>query len=298
MKRLSAVIILSIFLFVLASPAGSTEKACFKSIGEDDLVCRPEFCPGIFPLGNGLNLQLNPGTSPRKLMGPPVTWMNITVLDGNNPVHHLPDSFYLGYGYLQQGDFEYIMIGEYTGGMHCCSRYHFYVRSASGGRLRYLGKTAETAEGLDEDPFSCQNDQLYLEDWDARFLYFHTPYAKSLLLFPTHYKITPSLLAIDNIPFREKYLSLIDEIDADIQDAAAKRERPAASLLLEKDGSDFFSDEIGQLIIKRTILYIYAREERQAWESLERDLKKYYQNDSDMHRIRNEIKALLAEGPY
>lgn len=298
MKRQYAVFILWIFLFLSVSPAGGAEEDCFKIIGEDDLVCRPDFCPGVFPVSQKIHFRMFPGRSPQRLMGPPVTWMNITVLDGDIPVHHLPDSFYLGYGYLKHGDAEYVMIGEYTGGMHCCSRYHFYVRSAAGETLRYLGTTTATAQGLDEDPFSCHGNQLYLEDWDARFLYFHTPYAQSLLLFPTHYKITPSSLTIDNIPFNKKYLALVHEVEKDIEVAATKRKLPSASLIIEKDGTAFFSDELGQLIVQRTILYLYAREDKQAWECLERDVKKYYQQDSDVNQVREGIGKLLSEGPY
>jgi hypothetical protein len=289
---------LGIVLFLSAAPVSGTEEDCFRILSEDDLVCRTEYCPGAFDAGGGVRFRMSPGLSERKLMGPPVTWMTITVLDGDAPVRDLPDSFYIGYAQLAQGDARYWMIGEYTGGMHCCARYHFFSRPAPGQALRYLGATAGSAEGIDEEPFLCRNGALYLEDWDTRFLYFHTPYAQSLLILPTHYRLTPSSMSVDNLPFRSRYLEEVKAVEADINEAVSKRTSRPAALLLGKDKGEYFSDEAGQLLVKRTILYIYARQEKTAWKSLERDAKKLYRQDSGLKRIRTEIQKILAEGPY
>ncbi len=59
-----------------------------------------------------------------------------------------------------------------------------------------------------------------------------------------------------------------------------------------------FSDELGQLLVKRTILYIYAREEKTAWQTLERDAAKHYRIDGIMPKVRQEIREILREGSY
>jgi hypothetical protein len=297
MKRLATLAVwTALLLSVPALCAG--EEGCFRILAEDDLVCRAEYCPGRFDAGDGVRFRMAPGFSERKLMGPPVTWMTITVLDGDRPVLDLPDSFYIGYALLAQGDVRYWMIGEYTGGMHCCARYHFFSRPAPGQPLHYMGVTAGSGQGIDEEPFQCRNGTLYLEDWDTRFLYFHTPYAQSLLMLPTHYRLTPSALSVDNLPFRKRYLEEAKTVDDELKEAVSKRTSRPAALLLGKDKGEFFSDEAGQLLVKRTLLHLYARQEKTAWKTLERDVKKLYRQDKGLKPIRAEIKKILAEGPY
>ena len=172
MKRFAALALAAVLLFPMSAPCAEQEN-CFRILSEDDLVCRTEYCPGTFDAGGGVRFRMSPGLSERKLMGPPVTWMSIAVLDGDAPVRDLPNSFYIGYAHLAQGDARYWMLGEYTGGMHCCARYHFFSRPASGQALRYLATTAGSAQGIDEEPFLCRGGALYLEDWDTRFLSFH-----------------------------------------------------------------------------------------------------------------------------
>jgi hypothetical protein len=297
MKRCTA-LALGVVLLLSMPALCSGKEDCFRVLAEDDLVCRTELCPGVFDAGEGVSFRMAPGLSERKLMGPPVTWMSITVLDGNAPVLQLPDSFYIGYARLAQGDIRYWMIGEYTGGLHCCARYHFFSRPAPGQALRYLGATAGSAEGIDEEPFQCRNGVLHLEDWDTRFLYFHTPYAQSLLILPTHYRLTPSSLSVDNTPFRSRYLEEVKAVEAEMEQVLSNRTSRPATLLLGKDKGELFSDEAGQLLVKRTLLYLYARQDKTAWQTLERDVKKLYRQDKGLKRIRMEIQKILSEGPY
>jgi len=297
MKRFAA-FVLGMVLLHAAAPVSGDDKGCFTILSEDDLVCRAEYCPGAFDAGDGVRFRMAPGLSERKLMGPPVTWMSITVLDTDAPVRDLPDSFYIGYALLAQGDARYWMIGEYTGGMHCCARYDFFSRPAPDQALRYLGATAGSAEGIDEEPFLCRNGALYLEDWDTRFLYFHTPYAQSQLILPTHYRLTPSSMSVDNLPFRSRYLEAVKAVEADINEAVSKRTSRPTALLLGKDKGEFFSDEVGQLLVKRTLLYLYARQDKTAWQTMERDVRKLYRQDGGLKRIRPEILKILTEGPY
>ncbi|MRR38490.1 hypothetical protein EG829_28345, partial [bacterium] len=118
MKRCTA-LALGVVLLLSMPALCSGKEDCFRVLAEDDLVCRTELCPGVFDAGGGVSFHMAPGVSERKLMGPPVTWMNITVLDGDAHVLQLPDSFYIGYARIAQGEARYWMVGEYTGGMHC-----------------------------------------------------------------------------------------------------------------------------------------------------------------------------------
>jgi hypothetical protein len=297
MKRFAALVLGMVLLFS-ASPGSGDDKGCFTILSEDDIVCRAEYCPGTFDAGDGVRFRMAPGLSERKLMGLPVTWMNITVLDGDRPVLNLPDSFYIGYALLAQGDIRYWMIGEYTGGMHCCARYHFFSRPAPGQALRYMGETAGSAQGIDEEPFLCLGGALYLEDWDTRFLYFHTPHAQSELILPTHYRLTPSSLSVDNTPFSSRYIDEAKAIDDEIKEAVAKRTSRPAALLLGKEKGEFFSDEIGRLLVMRTLFYLYARMDKTAWKTVERDAKTLYRHDKGLKQIRTEIQKILVEQLY
>jgi len=238
MKRFAAFVLGMVLLFS-ASPVSGVDKGCFTILSEDDLVCRADDGPGTFDAGDGVRFRMGPGLSERKLVGPPVTWMTITVLDGDTPVLDLPDSFYIGYALLAQGDARYWMIGEYTGGMHCCARYHFFSKPSPAQALRYLGATAGSAEGIDEEPFLCRGGALYLEDRDTRFLYFHTPYAQSRLILPTHYRLTPSSMSVDNRPFLHgvAFFGGVRSLDVDSTSLIGKGEGEGEDRALIRDTS-------------------------------------------------------------
>ncbi|MBP1721354.1 MAG: hypothetical protein H6Q50_866 [Deltaproteobacteria bacterium] len=293
--RLLALAALGIALFFSTPGTGGAQEGCFSVLAADDLDCQPGACPGTLDAGGGVKFVLSPGLPGKKLLGPPASWMKISLLDGDLTVRELPDSYYLGYARLDHNGAGYWMIGEYTGGMHCCARYHFFARPSPGSPLRYIGTTAGSAQAIDEQPFSCRSGSLYLEDQDTRFLSFHTSYAESALYIPTHYRLTAAGLLTDNLPFKDKYLDEIQTVEAQIAAAAAGQKKPPEGLI----GSEgLFSDELGQLLVKRTILYIYAREEKTAWQSLERDTAKHYRADGILPKIRQEIREILREGPY
>jgi hypothetical protein len=251
----------------------------------------------VISAGNGVAFSLSRGRAENRLVGPASAWMRISVLEKGNPVKELPDSYYLGYALLKSGGSSFWMIEEYTGGAHCCARYHFFAQPAPGGRLRYLGATQGSSEGLADAPFTCGDGAVYFGDEDIRFLYFHTPYSASILAIPTHYRLDATSLTVDNRPFRENFLADVQEMEKDISEAVRKRSARPESILLNDD-SEFFSDELGQLLAKRTILYLYAREERTAWTTFDRDVTKYYGTKKNLQRLENEIRKLLMESDY
>lgn len=289
---------------VLIAFAGADHSAycqdspCITQVKAEDFDGR-NGKPGsaIIDAGEGVTFRLLPGSSKNALAGPPSAWMGIAILDNTLTIRKLPDAYYLGYAYLKSGDVSFWMIGEYTGGAHCCARYHFFSRPAPGIRLRYLGATTGSSEGLDEEPFICRNGVVYFTDTDIRFLYFHTSYSQSILTIPVYYRLDATSLSVDNRPFRQNYLAVVHEIDDILSDVLRKRSTVPESILLH-DESEFFSDELGQLLVKRTILYLYAGEDRKAWSTFDRDVRKYYGTRRTLGKIKREIKRILKGTGY
>jgi len=296
-------IMTAVMLFLIgpafaAKAAGENHPACYRTFAKADLFCPSAFCPGNYYAGGSVSFRLAPGHKEFTLIGQSPSWMSITVSDREFSVVALPESFYTGYRHLTLGPTDYWIISEYTGSMHCCTRFHFFSRPAPGKTVIYLGVTAGSDESSGEQPLSCRESSLYLEDRDGRFLYFHTPYAESLLSFPRHYQITPFTLSVDNKSFRDQYLQRVKETEVDIEKILAKRPSGAASILLGRDADAVFSDLLGQLLVKRTILYLYAGETTTAWKKLEEDIRKYYINDDGLAQLQTEITQILAESPY
>ncbi len=60
----------------------------------------------------------------------------------------------------------------------------------------------------------------------------------------------------------------------------------------------FFSDEAGQLLVKRSLLYLYAGEDRNAWSTLEQGVRQHHGSTRGLGRIKSEIKRILEEAPF
>ena len=278
--------------------ASCQDLPCIRQVKAEDLdVGTGKTGSAIIDAGDGVTFRLIPGSSKNAPAGPPSARMEIAVLDDTLTTRKLPDSYYLGYAYLKSGTASFWMIGEYTGGAHCCARYHFFSRPAPGARLRYLGATTGSSEGLDEEPFLCRDKAVYFKDADIRFLYFHTPYSRSILTIPVYYRLEATSLTVQNRPFRKDYLAAVHEIDNELSDVLRKRSTVPEAILLD-DESHFFSDELGQLLVKRTILYLYAGEDRKAWSTFDRDVRKYYGTRRTMERIKREIKRTMKDSGH
>ena len=207
---------------------------------------------------------------------------------------------------IESGPLLYWVIGEYTGGAHCCGVYHFLVREDPARPVRYLGKTAGHNAGplpLGE-AIVYRGGQIYFIDWDNRFDYFHASHAECRLvnLARTHYRLTPEGLKLANEPFRDIYLEEAARMDQDIKEEAAKRPtRPAAILVTgysEKYDELKFSDALGQMLVARTLFYLYAREEGKARETFEQDVRRYYQTSRWAKELYQEVREALEPGTY
>lgn len=291
-------------MFFLIGPAssvsadGKTNVACYRILAEEALVCRPQICPGNFYAGGSVSFHMAPGREEPKLVGPSQTWLSLTLMDREFPVVVLPESFYTGYRHLSLGPTDYWIITEYTSGRRCGDRFHVFSRPAPGKSVIYLGTTTDGCASQSGPLLSCRDASLYLEDRDVRFLYFHIPDTESQLLFPRHYQITPFTLSVDNKSFRDQYLQMTQETEAEIRKNLAARKNIPDAILTDNGTDMFFSDLLGQLLVRRTILYLYTGEAAIAWAKLAEDIRRYYQNDHFLAKLQAEITQILAAVPY
>lgn len=200
----------------------------------------------------------------------------------------------------------YWLFSEYSGGAHCCGVYHFFAKPESEKPTVYLGKT----RGHNGGPLPLKellifkNNRIFFQDMDNRFDYFHESHAGSMLVNTpeTFYEVTPSSIKINNAPFRERYLKDAAEADKEIAEAAAKRTGKPPAILKPGFGPGFggmlFTDDLGQLLVKRTLYYLYAREVQKAWDTFGRDVERYYQTAQWTAELKKEILTTLAGMPY
>ncbi len=193
----------------------------------------------------------------------------------------------------------YLVVAEYTGGAHCCGQYHVFSRAADTRTWRYLGVTG--AENGGPSPawnVIVQKDgRLYLREMDNRFDYFHACHACSLLgnMGPQYSLLAPTGLVPDDRAFRERYLELAAEADAAIAAEALRRsQKPRAILDAPAKGSEAsFVDDLGQLLVKRTIFCLRAGEVERAWRELSADVRRFYQTVDGVELLEREVTELL-----
>ncbi len=198
------------------------------------------------------------------------------------------------------------IVSEYTGGAHCCGVYHFWGQPEPHQPVRYLGKT----EGHNGGPLAIRTalvereGALFFADLDNRFDYFHESHAGSMLvnLPERYYQVSPTGIKVNNIPFQAMYLKHAEETQKEIQQSLQKRKTRPAAILESGFGSGFaslnFSDELGQLLVKRTLYLLYARHDQTAWQTFTRDVARYYQTSRGASELQAEIKQKLQRSPY
>jgi len=272
---------------------GQTEADCIQILKEDNLSAKLSGRPTLdLDAEEEVSLRLIAGRMSRKDMEPLPGWMRISVLERGNRVKDLAESFYLNYRLFASGPSLYWMIGESTGGTNCCLRYHFFGRAAN-GFLRYLGVTPGSMGSLGTGSFLCRNGQIYLRDQDIRFLYFHTPQASSRLIFDIYYRLTPLNIIVDNKPFRQEILLELKNVEREIGDLLKKGRSVPVAIIRERKEFGLFSDDLGELLVKKAILNLIAGEENSVWLVLEEDIRQYYQTTRGFSQIRDEIKRIL-----
>lgn len=246
--------------------------------------------------GVGVEFELSPVNQQGKLPGFSIGRRGLNVFDRGQRIHHLAESFYVSLTCVARGSATYWVVEEYTGGTHCCNRHHFFSKSGPHESIRYVGSSFGTMNPLD-NPWVCRGKNLYFEDSDVRFVAFHTKYAGSRLYIPRFYRLTPSSVVVHNRTFRDVYRDEIAEINWEIEEKARSRTSKVSAIVSKTDDRPF-SDELGQLIVQKTILYLFSGEKRKAWETFIRDIKSHYETTEGADILKREIEKLLKETPY
>jgi hypothetical protein len=287
-------------LFVWASPLLSAPGPQPRLVEEIDLEKMTETRTTV-------NLTLGPGVT--LTISPPPNGMFGEMLDlaeKGKTIARIDGGKFMQCAKVEANSTTYWLLSEYSGGAHCCGVYHFFAKPHQKTSVRHLGET----RGHNGGPLSLKkllifrDHKLFFQDMDNRFDYFHESHAGSLLVnIPeTFYEVTPTSIKINNLPFKERYLKDAAATANEIAEAAAKRSGKPPAILKSDFGPGFalmlFSDDLGQLLVKRTIYYLYAREDKKAWETFSRDVKQYYQTTKWMDELKKEILAELAKGSY
>jgi hypothetical protein len=231
---------------------------------------------------------------------------DLTIMADGRPVQKLEGGRFMACARLEAGPITYWAISEFTGGAHCCGQFAFLARAAAGQPVRYLGQTTGYNGGPRDFPgsFSARQGQLYFESFDNRFDYFHTSHADSLLVNvpETYYHLSPTAISVDNLPFKDVYMKEVAAVNQKIRRQATPRDGKANAILKPGFSPGFenmmFADTLGQLLVKRTILYLYAREDQFAWDTLKRDVSRYYLSSAWVPQLQAEILKTLRAHPY
>jgi hypothetical protein len=231
---------------------------------------------------------------------------DLTILADGRQVQKLAGGRFIACARLEAGPITYWAIAEFTGGAHCCGQFAFLARAAAGQPVRYLGQTMGYNGGPRDFPgsFIYRQGQLYFESFDNRFDYFHASHAGSLLVnVPrTYYRLTPAALTVDNLPFKDVYMKEAAAVDQKIRRQATPQDGKAKAILRPGFSPGFenlmFSDNLGQLLVERTILYLYAREDQTAWDTFKRDVSRYYLTSDWVPQLQQEIYKTMRAHPY
>jgi hypothetical protein len=231
---------------------------------------------------------------------------DLTIMADGVQVQKLAGGRFIACARLEAGPVTYWAIAEFTGGAHCCGQFAFLVRAAAGQPVRYLGQTVGYNGGPRDfaGSFISRQGQLYFESFDNRFDYFHASHADSLLVnVPrTYYRLTPAALAVDNLPFKDVYMKEAAAVDQKIRRQATPQDGKANAILRTEFGPGVegakFADNLGQLLVERTILYLYAREDQLAWDTFKRDVSRYYLTSAWVPQLQQEILKTLSADPY
>lgn len=231
---------------------------------------------------------------------------NLTIRADGQDLVKLEGGKFIACARLEEGPVTYWAISEFTGGAHCCGQFAFLARAAKGQPVRYLGQTLGYNGGPRDFPgsFLYRQGRLYFKSFDNRFDYFHSSHAECMLVnVPrTYYRLSPTSLSVDNLAFKEVYLKEAAAVDQKIRQQAQRQGRKPEAILRPGFGSGFdsltFSDNLGQLLVERTILYLYAREDNKAWDTFRQSVQHFYQTTRWVPELQQEITKILGENPY
>jgi hypothetical protein len=193
----------------------------------------------------------------------------------------------------------HLVVAEYTGGAHCCGQYRVFSRAAGASSWRLVGVSgAENGGPMPAwEVLVPKGGRLYLAEMDNRFDYFHACHACSLLgnIGPQYSLVAPGGLEPADDAFQDVYAKLAAAADADIAAEAKRRSKNAAAILgpVDASGERPFADNLGQLLVKRTIFLVRAGEAERAWVSFYADVARFYQGSDGAKSLEAEVEELL-----
>lgn len=244
--------------------------------------------------GGQVNFKISypPDGSPQETLEVQFAGQKVASLEGGK--------FY-EYVFLELGPELYWIISEFTGGAHCCGKYHFLARDQKRGGIIYLGDT-RGHNGPPRPIRDClryKQGRLFFQDLDNRFDYFHESHAGSLLvnLPERFYELDPQGLKVNNLAFREIFLEGARKTQREIQQALKRRHRRPPAILAGGPEAHF-SDRLGQLLVKQTLYLLYARKDQEAWNTLAREVGRHYQSTRFLPELKQEILELLKDSAY
>jgi hypothetical protein len=292
-------ILLAVFLTLAQTPAQAREMAAAPLAAVVDLEPLLEGkSTASVNVGGGVTLVLTAAEGPFR--------QDLAILADGRQVQKLEGGRFIACARLEAGPVTYWAISEFTGGAHCCGQFAFLARAAAGQPVRYLGQTKGYNGGPRDFPgsFIYRQGQLYFDSFDNWFDYFHASHADCLLVnVPrSYYRLTPTALTLDNTPFKQEYMQKAAAVDQKIRQQATPHNGKPEAILKPGSAPGFenamFFDTLGQLLVKRTILYLYAREDQLAWDTFRRDVSRYYQTDTWVPQLQQEISKTLKAHPY
>jgi hypothetical protein len=249
----------------------------------------------IAPMGAGVTVRVD-----RSAEGLPFGEV-LTVTGGGGKIFESEGGVFETAALVRSGGSFHLVVTEYTGGAHCCGQYHVFSRGGPQAAWLHVGTTG-AENGGPMPAWSVlleKGGNLYLKEWDNRFDYFHACHACSRLvnLGPQFTLIGPSKLEPANDAFRDVYQELAAAAEEEITAEAATRLKRSAAILIKKPGGDEpeFTDELGQLLVKRTVLLLRAGEEERAWDAFVADVARFFLSAEGAELLREEITEMLGK---
>lgn len=210
-------------------------------------------------------------------------------------------------------DKKYIFSYDYSGGAHCCfSWYIFKVNednylerieptNPQGEKLRV---TIGGNIGPGKDNFILKNNKLYLVVVDDRFAYDCGSYVGSPF-FKRYFLIEEDKLILNNTDFKEEFIKTAIEDEGGLQDFYERMQL----MTPEEIKKEMYSfDQWCPLLVRRTVNYLVAGEDKKAWENLDEtfdkfssissELLKLYGKETTPEEIRTLINKKMIEGSY
>lgn len=245
----------------------------------------------IVPMGAGITVKL---TRPEdSILG-----QSLRIMHANRVVYKEDEGgAYESAALYKYGDRFYLVVGSYSGGAHCCGGYLICLRNDSTTGWIHVGEAGgENGGPMNASQVLFEHDgKIWLRTLNNDFDGFHSGHAQSSLInaFPEFWEIRDTGgVRRERVVFRDNYLSEV--LDASNEIKAALRVRKGVPEAILDSGGDF-EDEVGQLLVRRAVLTIYAGEIDRAKSEFMSSVKQMYRSAAGAEKLWAELSS-EAEG--